>query len=172
MKSLELSTKKDIERVLNEIVNSREKIMDEVAKIPDSLPAVLAESITSPLKEFISQKLSSNQAVKQVKVKQLSTNQALDRVVSEMKERLEMLSQRHIKVLNILAHNRDEWLAYEEIGKYCSPEITGSCIRGYVSDLINSYNIPIEKKNFGRKSKVRLPDKAMKELAIARLSSD
>jgi len=178
-----LSTKDDVERIVKEIASSRDAVLTEVGKIPDSVSNILVEQITSPLKDFISselaeggiKQLSINEAVKQKGVKQLSSNQAvkqkksIDDVVSEMKERLEMLSQRHLKVLNILVQNREVWLDYEDVGKFCSPQLTGSCIRGYVADLINSYKIPVDKRNFGRKSKVKLSGRAVKQLAISKL---
>jgi len=178
-----LSTKDDVERIVKEIASSRDAVLTEVGKIPDSVSNILVEQITSPLKDFISselaeggiKQLSINEAVKQEGVKQLSSNQAvkqkksIDDVVSEMKERLEMLSQRHLKVLNILVQNREVWLDYEDVGKFCSPQLTGSCIRGYVADLINSYKIPVDKRNFGRKSKVKLSGRAVKQLAISKL---
>ncbi len=178
-----LSTKEDVERIIKEVAASRDAVISEVGKIPDSVSSILADQITSPIKDFISselehrepRQLSINQAVKQEDVKQLSSNQAvkqkrsIEEVVGEMRQKLEMLSQRHLKVLNVLVQNRDSWLDYEEIGRECSPQLTGSCIRGYVADLINSYSIPIVKKNFGRKSKVRVSDKAIKHLAITKL---
>lgn len=179
-----VSTKDDVQTILREIAQSREAVLQEVSKIPDSLSLLLVNQITSPLKDFISSELNNTQAVKQLSIPEavhhspamtLSNNQAvkqkksIDDVIVEMKERLERLSQRHLKILNILVQNREAWLEYDELGKFCSPSLTGSCIRGYIADLINSYSIPIEKKNFGRKSKVRISQQAVKELAITKL---
>lgn len=177
-----LSTKKDIENVLTEIIASRDAVLTEVSKIPDSVSNLMVDQITSPLKDFISaeltnnddiKQLSINEAIKHEDVKQLSNNQAVkkgfDEVIMEMKEKIENLSQRHLKILNILVQNRGAWLDYEEVGKYCNPQLTGSCIRGYIADLINSYKMPINKKNFGRKSKIKLSNKAVKQLAITKL---
>ena len=96
--------------------------------------------------------------------------ESLDEVVSEMKAKLSMLSQRHIRILNILAQNRDMWMTYNEISAHTSPPLTPSCIRGYISDLVNNYKIPIDKKMHGKITKVRLPSRVFKQLAITRLN--
>ena len=180
----QLSTKSDVQIILKEITQSRDAVIQEVTKLPESLSTHLVDQITAPLREFFqselshvpqSQQLSINQAIKQVNPQKLSSNQAVkqqksfDDVISEMKERVENLSQRHLKVINILIQNRDGWLEYEDIGKYCNPQLTGSCIRGYVADLINSYKIPIEKKIFGRKSKVKISPQGLKQLALSKM---
>lgn len=167
----------DLKKILAEISTSRDKIIQEIHRIPDSqqMTSLLAEQITSPLKEFIAETLSRTHAVKQETENRLSGNQAvkqektLDEVVTEMKNRLEMLSQRHLKVIGILAQNKDEWLGYEDIGSFCSPPLTGSCIRGYVADLVNVYKIPIEKKNFGRQSRVRIAEDGWKQMAVTKI---
>ncbi|MBL7160868.1 MAG: hypothetical protein ISS93_03405 [Candidatus Aenigmarchaeota archaeon] len=170
-----MCTKDDVKLILNEIASSREAVIKEVTGIPDSISGVMAEQITSPLRDFISSELSSYQAVKQVDSEELSSYQAvkqeksLDDVVQEMKKRLDMLSQRHLKILQILVQNNGEWLDYEEIGKFCSPQLTGSCIRGYVADLLNSYKIPIQKEIFGRKSRIKISEEGLKQLAVTKL---
>lgn len=168
-----LSTKDDVKKIIAEISSSRDTILDEMTKMPESLSSHLVEQITAPLKEAITQELSSNQAVKQLTLDRLSSNQAvpsskktLEDAVQEMKDRMENLSQRHLKVLHVLIQNREQWLDYDEIGSYCSPQLTGSCVRGYIADLINTYRIPVEKKGFGRKNKIRVSPQTVKELAL------
>ena len=168
-----LSTKEDIERVIAQVLSTQETIISEVGMIPDreKLIGLLAEHITSPLKEYVAQELSSNQAVKQPAANRLSSNQAvkqkktLDQTINELKYNMDRLTQRHIKILNVLAQNRDVWMGYEEIGQFCSPQLTGSCIRGYIADLINVYSIPLEKKSFGRQNKVKIPQGVLKKIA-------
>ena len=164
--------KQDIERILKEIISTREVLLQEMNRIPDSVSGLLVDRITQPLKQFLSQELSAQQAIKQPVPEGLSSNQAvptLEQAVDEMKARLENLSQRHMKILNVLVQNRDSWLDYEEIGSFCTPQLTGSCIRGYVADLINTYTIPIEKKAFGRRSKVKISPRGLKQIAITKL---
>ena len=172
-----MHTKEDIQTILQEIVFAREKIIEEVHKIPDStkIESLLAEQLLTPLREFISTQVSTRPAVKQMAEHPLSSNQAvkqksLDQLISEMKMNLESLSQRHVRILSILAQQRNEWLGYDQIGALCTPSLTASCIRGYIADLINVYRIPLEKKNFGRQSKVRIPEKVWKQLAITKLA--
>jgi len=168
----QLSTKSDVDRVRKDVISSRKAIIKEVSSIPESqqLSSLLTEHITSPLKDYIAQALSSNQAVKQLGVKQLSSNQAgLDKIVVEMKQKVDMLTPRHMRVLSVLAQKREEWLGYDSIGSLCSPQLSGSCIRGYIADLINVYSIPIEKKTFGKQGRVRVSEKTFKQLAITKL---
>jgi len=178
-----VSTKEDVERIIQEVSSSREAILTEVTKMPASISSAMVDQITLPLKEYITaeiaqsgmKQLSIDQAVKQLDTKQLSSSQAIKQqgladAIAEMKISLERLTQRHLKVLNILVQNREEWLDYEELGKFCNPQLTGSCIRGYIADLINSYKIPIEKRNFGRRSKIKISPSGVKQLAISKLS--
>ncbi|MBI4021129.1 MAG: hypothetical protein HY369_02715 [Candidatus Aenigmarchaeota archaeon] len=166
-----LSTKDDVSKIVAEVTRSREMILNRMAD-KDLLPRMLAEHVTAPLREAISLGLSSSQAVKQSDRKRLSASQAaksLDEVVLETKQKIEMLTPRHLKVLQALAEQRD-WLTYEGIGSLCAPPVSGSCIRGYVADLVNVYKIPLEKMNAGRQTKVRISEKTLKEFAITKLS--
>jgi len=169
-----LSTKDDIKALHAEIVASREVLLSHIQKIPDhhTLGSLLIEHITEPLKQ---QFISSANPIKRIEAATATgeepiTQKSLDAIIDETKRKLDMLSQRHVKILDVLARNRGEWLSYQEIGQYCSPPLTGSCIRGYVADLINMYQISIEKKSMGKQSRVRVTERMVKDMAIAKLS--
>ena len=171
----------------SEIREAKDVIVEELYKRPDSeeISHLLVEHITQPVKEYISKlvggkeeasnRLNTYQALEQIKepievLDEDKKKESLDEVVSEMKAKLSMLSQRHIRILNILAQNRDMWMTYNEISAHTSPPLTPSCIRGYISDLVNNYKIPIDKKMHGKITKVRLPSRVFKQLAITRLN--
>ncbi|MBI4182227.1 MAG: hypothetical protein HY520_04645 [Candidatus Aenigmarchaeota archaeon] len=170
----QVSTRDDIDRILKAVQSSRQAIIKEIRELPaeEELADMMVKQITAPLKGYLAE-LSSNQAVKQQMPSRLSGSQApksLDQVVGEMKQKMEMLTPRHLRVLGVLAQKREEWLGYEEIGAFCVPALSGSCIRGYVADLINVYRIPLEKQAFGKQSRVRLPEQVFKQLAISKLA--
>jgi hypothetical protein len=171
---LNLSTKDDIKQLTLDVASSRKAVIQEVKRLPDQqqLSSILAEQITAPLKTYIEKEMTTDQAVKQLDGKQLSAYQAdsgLETIVGEMKQKMDMLTARHLKVLSVLAQQRNDWLRYEEIGALCSPPVSGSCARGYVADLINVYKIEVEKKSLGRQSGVKLSPQAIKQLALSKL---
>ncbi len=136
----------------------------------NKMPDILINKLVEPLKEA----LSSNQALKQKQVKRLSVCQAekpksLDNAIEQLKGKLDMLNQRHINVLNCLGKNRGNWLTYSDIATQVG--LSPSCIRGYVSDLIKTFQLPIEKKRIGKEAMVKLSDKAFKQIAITKLSA-
>ena len=176
----QLSSKQDIENVLKEIAVSREDILAAVDKVPadDDIAQLLVSQITEPLKEFLNARLGAipDRPLVPITIRarepvplMKSEEHELEGIVSDMKTKLSMLSQRHMKIINILAQNRNLWVDYENIGEQCQPALTGSCIRGYISDLTKNYKLPIEKKNFGRQMKIRLSESAFKKMVMAKL---
>ena len=56
------------------------------------------------------------------------------------------------------------------MNNFTNPVLTASCIRGYISDLMKIYKIPIEKKIHGKHTKVRITNEVFKQLAITKLN--
>ena len=182
--STKVSSKEDIDRVLKEIALSKESIVSAIHDLPqeEDIVQLLVSQITEPLKSFLSTRLAAEPvpvrlggrpaqptAIHPAPTFQPADQEALDSIVSDMKTKLSMLSQRHLKIINVLAQNRNLWIDYEKIGDQCQPTLTGSCIRGYVSDLIKNYRLPVEKKIVGRQMKVRLSEAAFKKMVMAKL---
>ena len=69
-----VSTKQDVERVLNEVIASRNLILQEVTKLPESLSSRMVDHITSPLKAFLAEELRTN-ASQQLSIPQAVTQE-------------------------------------------------------------------------------------------------
>jgi len=78
----------------------------------------------------------------------------LDRFLVEKKP--EGMPDRLARVLQAFETVGSEWVTHEQLGAACEPALTKDGVRGYISELINNFNVQVEKKKVGRTVFVRI----------------
>ncbi|MEM5812504.1 MAG: hypothetical protein QW286_02180, partial [Candidatus Aenigmatarchaeota archaeon] len=109
--------------------------------------------IISPLQEAIEKA-----------IKNPEKTHSIGKIAEDMKRKVELLSERHIRVIRCLSQMKGEWIDYGYLSSLCG--LSKSCMRGYISDLKRVYDIPIETSTRGGKTYIRLDPDTIKRLAL------
>jgi hypothetical protein len=146
---------KDLESVIRVECAEIKKMISAIDNqaIADSVSRMVVNQLLSPLQDAIA-----------TAVKEPGKAHTIGKIAEDMKRKMEMLSDRHIRVIKCLSKANGDWVNYNSLSNICG--ISQSCLRGYMSDLKRVYEIPIERSQREGKTFVRIDPQTIKKLAL------